>query len=77
MNMNRQPTLVALFGERVKQLGLTHWEVDERAGLSQGHFSKIMCGLRKPALQTIERLCDASNIAFVVVDGRSSIEGES
>jgi transcriptional regulator with XRE-family HTH domain len=72
--------MVALFGERAKQLGLTHLDVDARAGLSEGHFSKLMCGLRTPSLQTIERLCGALDLAFAPIastDGRSSFESKA
>jgi len=72
--------MIALFGERAKQLGLTHLEVDARAGLSDGHFSKLLCGLRTPSLQTIERLCGALDLAFVPIvsaDGRSSVDEAS
>lgn len=68
--------MVALFGKRARQLGLTHLEVDARAGLSEGHFSKVMCGLRMPSLQTVERLCGALDIAFAPINGRSSFDGE-
>ncbi len=68
--------MVALFGRRARELGLTHLEVDARAGLSEGHFSKVMCGLRAPSLQTIERLCGGLDIAFAPINGRSSFDGE-
>jgi transcriptional regulator with XRE-family HTH domain len=67
--------MVALFGRRARQLGLTHLEVDARAGLSEGHFSKVMCGSRMPSLQTVERLCGALDIAFAPINGRSSFDG--
>jgi transcriptional regulator with XRE-family HTH domain len=69
--------MLALFGKRARELGLTHLEVDARAGLSEGHFGKVMCGSRMPSLQTVERLCGALEIAFAPINGRSSFAGES
>jgi predicted transcriptional regulator len=69
---------IAVFRERIKELGLTHIEVDERAGLSEGHCGKIMCGMRTPSLLTIERLCRALDlVAIVIADGRSSFAADS
>lgn len=42
-------------------------EVDHRAGLSGGHTSKILCGMKKPSGETIARLCDALALSQVVV----------
>lgn len=70
---------IAMFRARIKQLGLTHLEVDERAGLSEGHTGKVLCGMRTPSLLTIERLCRALDLAVTIdsADGRSSFAGES
>jgi hypothetical protein len=64
---------IAVFRARIKELGLTHLAVDGLAGLSEGHTSKILCGLRAPSADTIARLCAALGlVAIVSVDGRSS-----
>jgi transcriptional regulator with XRE-family HTH domain len=70
---------IAMFRARIKQLGLTHLEVDARAGLSEGHTGKVLCGTRVPSLLTIERLCRALDLAVTIdcADGRSSFAGES
>jgi predicted transcriptional regulator len=41
---------------RIAELGLNQREVDELAGLSEGHCAKILCGLRDPTLETALRL---------------------
>jgi len=53
--------------ERIAALGLTHLEVDHRASLSEGHTSKILCGLRKPSGETLTRLCAALGLALMPV----------
>jgi hypothetical protein len=71
--------MVALFAARAKELGLSHREVDELAGLGDGHFSKIMCGDRKPGALTVEGICGALQLAFVpiVVGAARSCVGEN
>jgi transcriptional regulator with XRE-family HTH domain len=70
---------IAVFRTRIKELGLTHLEVDARAGLSEGHTGKVLCGTRVPSLLTIERLCRALNLAVAIesADGRSSFADHS
>jgi hypothetical protein len=70
---------IAVFRSRIRELGLTHLEVDARAGLSEGHCSKIMCGMKKdPSWPTIEKLCRALDLVPIVrSDGRSSFADES
>jgi hypothetical protein len=71
--------MVELFAARARELGLSHREVDQKAGLGDGHFSKIMCGDRKPGALTIERLCRAFDIAFapIVVGTARTCVGEN
>jgi hypothetical protein len=57
--------MVALFVARAAELGFSHREVDEIAGLGDGYFSKVACGDRKPGALTIERICGALGLAFV------------
>jgi len=70
---------IAVFRARIRELGLTHLEVDSRAGLSEGHTGKVMCGTRTPSLLTIERLCRALNLSVAIesADGRSSFADHS
>jgi transcriptional regulator with XRE-family HTH domain len=70
---------IAVFRARIKELGLTHLEVDARAGLSEGHTGKVLCGTRVPSLLTIERLCRALDLAVAIesADGRSSFADHS
>jgi hypothetical protein len=65
---------IAVFRARIRELGLTHLEVDGLAKLSEGHTGKIMCGTRTPSLLTIERLCRALKLSVAIesADGRSS-----
>jgi hypothetical protein len=57
--------VVGLLRGRAVQLGMTHLEVDARAGLADGHFSKIVCSARVPSLRTIERLCGALDLFYL------------
>jgi hypothetical protein len=70
---------IPVFRSRIAELGLTHLAVDGAAGLSEGHTSKILWGLRKPTAETIARLCEALELVQVVkqkiaADGRASFE---
>lgn len=58
---------IPIWRARIAELELTHMEVDHRAGLSGGHTSKILCGMKKPSGETIARLCDALALSQVVV----------
>jgi hypothetical protein len=72
--------MVALFRSRALELGLTHLDVDARAGLADGYFGKIVCGMKKPGALTIERLCGALNLAFAPIitsDALRCVEGDS
>jgi predicted transcriptional regulator len=65
--------MVALFGDRIRELGLSHREIDDLAGFGEGYTSKIMCGDRQPGARTIERMCRVLKVAFVptvVVDAQ-------
>lgn len=44
---------------RLADLGWTILEAEVRAGLSEGHLSKILRGVKKPSAVTIARLCAA------------------
>jgi hypothetical protein len=58
---------IAVFRARIAELELTHREVDDLAGLSEGHTSKILCGERKASGETTVRLCGALALAQVVI----------
>jgi hypothetical protein len=57
---------ISVFRSRISELGLSHLDVDGAAGLSEGHTSKILCGLRKPSAETIARLCAALGLVQMV-----------
>jgi predicted transcriptional regulator len=58
-----------VFRARIADLGLSHSEVDERAGLPDGYCNKIINGKKKPGAVTIERMCGALQLALrLVVD---------
>ena len=77
---------IAVWRVRMAERGLTCLEADALAGLSEGHMSKILCGLRKPSGETRDRLCAALGLLQSVSvdtvpgrnktasDGRSSFE---
>ena len=51
-----QADWIALWREAMVAQGLTHREVDERAGLGEGYVSKLMCGLVNPRAPTIAKI---------------------
>jgi hypothetical protein len=53
-----------VFRARIVDLGLSHFEVDQRAGLPDGYCNKILNGKKKPGAVTIERMCGALQLAF-------------
>jgi hypothetical protein len=58
---------IPVFRSRIAELGLSHLDVDGLARLSEGHTSKILCGLRKhPSADTIARLCAALGLVQTV-----------
>jgi transcriptional regulator with XRE-family HTH domain len=65
---------VPVLRSRISALGLTHLDVDHRAGLSDGHTSKILCGMKQPSTETLTRLCAALGLALmpVVIDDKNS-----
>jgi hypothetical protein len=56
-----------VFRARIRELGLTHLEVDHRAGIADGLTSKILCGMKQPRGDTLMRMCGALGIALAVV----------
>jgi transcriptional regulator with XRE-family HTH domain len=50
--------------------GFSYREVDDRAGLTDGYFSRLMCGdVREPTATTIDRINRALDIRFYVKMG--------
>jgi hypothetical protein len=64
----------AVFRARIVELGFSNLEVDHRAGLPDGYCNKILNGKKKPGAVTIERLCDALQLALqpVAIDSENS-----
>jgi transcriptional regulator with XRE-family HTH domain len=60
--LGSQAEFVALWRAAMTAQGLTHREVDDRAGLGEGYVSKLMCGQRAPTPRTIERMNRALGI---------------
>ncbi len=56
-----------VFRARIVELGLSHLDVDQLAGLPDGYCNKILNAKKRPGARTIERLCGALAIAFVPV----------
>jgi len=51
-------------------LGFSYREVDDRAGLTDGYFSRLMCGdVKEPTATTIDRINRALDIRFFVKMG--------
>jgi hypothetical protein len=59
--------MVAIFRARIMELGLSHFDVDQIAGLPDGYCNKILNSKKKPGAVTIGRLCDALALAFVPI----------
>jgi hypothetical protein len=67
-NLIRSPAdWAGAFRTRIAQLGLSHLEVDQLAGLPDGYCNKILNAKKKPGAVTIGRLCAALAMAFVPV----------
>jgi hypothetical protein len=54
----------AMFRARISELGYSHFEVDQIAGLPDGYCNKILNGKKKPGAVTIERMCGALQLAL-------------
>jgi hypothetical protein len=54
----------AVFRVRITELGLSHFEVDQLAGLPGGYCNKILNAKKRPGAATIARLCSALALAF-------------
>ena len=61
--------ILALLREAAKRRGLTYLEIDDRAGLANGHFSKIMGESNSPTLHTLAKLCPVLGIGFAEIFG--------
>jgi hypothetical protein len=59
--------MVAIWRDRIEDLGLTHREVDHLAGWGEGYCSKILSSMKRPGALTIERMCGALAMAFVPI----------
>jgi transcriptional regulator with XRE-family HTH domain len=58
---------IALWREAMAAQQLTHREVDDRAGFSEGYVSKLMCGqVREPTAATIAKMNRALGLRFHV-----------
>jgi hypothetical protein len=57
--------LRALWRSTITTKGLTHREVDFRAGWGEGYCSKLLCGDREPTATTISKMNQALGISFV------------
>jgi hypothetical protein len=57
--------------------GFSYREVDDRAGLTDGYFSRLMCGdVREPTATTISKINRALAIRFYVVEAApDSLDG--
>jgi predicted transcriptional regulator len=63
-----------VFRARITELGLTHFEVDQLAGLPSGYCNKILNAKKRPGALTIERICAALALAFVpIVDAEREV----
>jgi hypothetical protein len=70
---------IAVFRARIRELGLTHREVDFRAGWAENYCSKILCGMKNPKAATIERMCSVLKLklVFLPVDALQCGDSES
>jgi transcriptional regulator with XRE-family HTH domain len=62
-------------GEAAAQ-GLSYRDLDDRAGLTDGYFSRLMCGdVREPTAATIERINRALGIRLYAKTDADSLGG--
>jgi len=54
----------AVFRARITELGLSHFDVDQIAGMQNGYCNKILNAKKRPGAVTIERMCGALALAF-------------
>jgi len=54
----------AVFRARIAELGHSHLDVDQIAGLPDGYCNKILNGKKKPGAVTIEKLCRALKLVL-------------
>jgi hypothetical protein len=60
------------FRTRIAALGLSHFEVDQLAGLADGYTNKLCNGKKLPGAATIERVCRELKISLrPVADGET------
>lgn len=58
--------LALIFRRRAIELCLSHREVDARADLPDGYFSKLVAGMKVPGGDTIVRVCAALELRILV-----------
>ena len=56
-----------LVDQRRQQLRLKMWEVDVDAGLQDGYFAKIICGLRNFGPDTLGKILEALDVEIVLM----------
>jgi hypothetical protein len=59
--------LRSAFAVRQRELGLTHLEVDDIAGLQTGYFSKLQCGLKNFGPMSLDAVLGALGVEIVLV----------
>lgn len=65
----------ALWRRKLAEQDLRYWEVDERAGFSDGYMAKVMCGqVEAPTWPTILKINRVLKIVTVVLD-HDALEG--
>jgi hypothetical protein len=65
----------ALWRRKLDELELRYWQVDERAGFSDGYMAKVMCGqVKAPTWPTILKINRVLRIVMVTLD-RNALEG--
>jgi hypothetical protein len=67
--LGSQADWIALWRSEMLRQGLTHREVDLRAGWGDGYCSKLLCGAREPTATTIARMNRVLGIRFAALVG--------
>ena len=58
---------LSLWKAKAAARGFSYREVDDRAGLTDGYFSRLMCGdVKEPTATTIDRINRALDLRFYV-----------
>jgi predicted transcriptional regulator len=60
------PGLRRAIAERRREIGLTQWEANYRAGLADGHWSKLECGTKNMGILSLPLVLETLGAVLVL-----------